>query len=84
MALRPLGQKWEAFGWSVYELDGHDLNALVNALKNVPDGTGKPVVLVSHTVKGKGLSFMEDDNNWHYRSPDSDELERAKKELGIL
>jgi len=84
MALNPLKQKWEAFGWSAYETDGHDLNLLVDVLRNVPDGTGRPVAIVAHTVKGKGVSFMEDDNNWHYRIPNADELGRAKRELGIL
>jgi transketolase len=84
MALRPLKQKWEAFGWSAYEVDGHDMGALVDAVRNVPDGSGKPVAIVAHTVKGKGISFMEDDNNWHYRSPDAGELLRARAELGLL
>jgi len=83
MALAPLKQKWEAFGWSSYEIDGHDLKALMEVLRNVPDGTGKPVAVIAHTVKGKGVSFMEDDNNWHYRSPNADELKRAKQELGV-
>jgi transketolase len=83
MALDPLRQKWEAFGWSACELDGHDLGALVRALRNVPDGSGKPVAIVAHTVKGKGIPFMEDDNNWHYRSPDAAELRTARAILGL-
>jgi transketolase len=84
MALKPLKQKWQAFGWSAYEVDGHDLGALVKALRNVPDGSGKPVALIAHTVKGKGIPFMEDDNNWHYRSPDANELKTAHDLLGLL
>jgi len=84
MALSPLRQKWEAFGWSASEVDGHDLKALVGALSKVPDGSGKPVAVIAHTVKGKGISFMEDDNNWHYRSPNADELNQAKLELGLI
>ncbi len=84
MALSPLKQKWEAFGWSAYEIDGHDLNALVDTLRNVPDDTGKPIAIVAHTVKGKGISFMEDDNNWHYRIPNANEVKAAQQELGIL
>lgn len=83
MSLQPFRQKWEAFGWNASELDGHDLNALVKALRNVPDGGGKPIAIVAHTVKGKGIPFMEDDNNWHYRSPDADELRTAKTLLGL-
>ncbi|HEX8136016.1 MAG TPA: transketolase [Pyrinomonadaceae bacterium] len=84
MALSPFRQKWEAFGWSASEVDGHDLDALVSAMSNVPDGSGKPVAIIAHTVKGKGISFMEDDNNWHYRSPNADELRQARVELGLV
>ena len=83
MALRPLQQKWEAFGWSTYEVDGHDLKKLVSLLRKVPDGTARPVAIVAHTVKGKGISIMEDDNNWHYRIPNAGELAKAKQELGL-
>jgi transketolase len=82
MAITPLADKWQAFGWSTYETDGHDLESLVRLLEGVPDGSGKPVAIVAHTVKGKGISFMEDDNNWHYRIPSADEVAAAKRELG--
>ena len=82
-ALRSLRDKWAAFGWSVQEIDGHDLGALVAALGNVPDGTNKPVAVIANTVKGKGVSFMEDDNNWHYRSPDAAEAAAALEELAL-
>ncbi|MSU34509.1 MAG: transketolase [Pedosphaera sp.] len=83
MSLAPLVKKWEAFGWSATEIDGHDVTNLAAAMSRVPDGTGKPVAIVAHTVKGKGVSFMEDDNNWHYRIPKAGEVEAARKELGI-
>ncbi len=83
MALEPLKAKWESFGWSAYEVDGHDLPALVELLRNVPDGSGKPVAIVAHTVKGKGVTFMEDDNNWHYRIPTYEEVLLAQGELGV-
>ncbi|MDA1192370.1 MAG: transketolase [Candidatus Poribacteria bacterium] len=83
MALSPLKDKWEAFGWSAYEVDGHDLDALCDALGRVPDGSGKPVAIIAHTVKGKGVSFMEDDNNWHYRIPTAEEVRQARDELGL-
>ena len=82
LALRPLRAKWEAFGWSAREVDGHGLGALVAELGCVPDGSGKPIAIIAHTVKGKGVSFMEDDNNWHDRMPDEQELAEALKELG--
>lgn len=83
MALGPLADKWRAFGWSTQEVDGHDLAALTRLLSGVPDGSGKPVAIIAHTLKGKGVSFMEDDNNWHYRIPNAEEVAAAKKELGV-
>jgi len=83
MALAPLHKKWEAFGWSTCEVDGHDLNALTQVMSRIPDGSGKPVAIIAHTVKGKGISFMEDDNNWHYRIPKPEEVAAAKRELGL-
>lgn len=83
LALNPLVDKWRAFGWSACETDGHDIAGLVRLLDRVPDGSGKPVAIIAHTVKGKGVSFMEDDNNWHYRIPTADEVTAAKKELGL-
>ena len=50
---------------------------------NVPNGSSKPVALIANTVKGKGVSFMEDDNNWHYRAPTAEELDQAFRELGL-
>jgi len=81
MALAPLKDKWAAFGWEALEVDGHDIPALFQALKKLP--AGKPLALVAHTVKGKGVSFMEDDNNWHYRSPTAEEVVKAHQELGL-
>ena len=83
MALSPLVDKWRAFGWHATEVDGHDVDVLVKLLKLVPDNSGKPVAIIAHTVKGKGVSFMEDDNNWHYRIPTKDEVAKAKIELGV-
>ena len=83
LALNPLADKWRAFGWNASEVDGHDMAALVRLMDGVPDGSGKPVAVIAHTVKGKGVSFMEDDNNWHYRIPTADEVVKAKKELGV-
>ena len=83
LMLAPLREKWTAFGWDAHEIDGHDVAALAAAMQRIPNGSGKPVALIAHTVKGKGVSFMEDDNNWHYRAPTADEVVRAKKELGL-
>ncbi|MBM4134959.1 MAG: transketolase [Nitrospira sp.] len=84
MSIRPLAEKWKSFGWSTYEVDGHDIETLFRVLSQLPDGSGKPVAVVANTVKGKGISFMEDDNNWHYRIPNSAEVQRARQELGLL
>lgn len=81
MALAPLVDKWRAFGWSAEEIDGHDPHHLRRRIQRLPDGSGRPVALIAHTVKGKGVSFMEDDNNWHYRIPSDAELQAALAEL---
>jgi transketolase len=83
LAISPLVDKWRAFGWNACEADGHDIGALVQLMSKVPDGSGKPIAIIAHTVKGKGVSFMEDDNNWHYRIPSAAEVVAAKKELGV-
>lgn len=84
LMLAPLVDKWRAFGWDAREIDGHDVNALAAAMANVPNGSGKPVALIAHTIKGRGVSFMEDDNNWHYRAPTADEVKKAHRELGLV
>lgn len=80
-ALAPLRQKWEAFGWDAIEIDGHNFADLLRATEHVPNGSGKPRAIICHTIKGKGVSFMEDDNNWHYRIPSADEVRQAAEEL---
>ena len=81
MALEPLTDKWEAFGWHAQQIDGHDFEAINKALKAARSETKKPSVIVADTIKGKGVSFMEDDNNWHYRTPNAEELAAALNEL---
>jgi len=82
MDLEPFVDKWKAFGWAVHEVDGHDVNALEKTLANVPFKPDKPSCLIAHTVKGKGVSFMEDNLLWHYRNPQGEEYEKAMQELG--
>ena len=81
MSLHPFGDKWEAFGWDAVEVDGHDFGALLGGMMRARDG--RPRAIVAHTVKGKGVSFMEDDNNWHYRIPNASEVSQALEELGV-
>jgi transketolase len=83
LQLSPLREKWEAFGWDAHEIDGHDVAMLASRMAEVPNGSGRPVALIAHTIKGKGVSFMEDDNNWHYRSPTVEEVRLARRELGL-
>ena len=81
--LEPFADKWRAFGWGVREIDGHDHRQIYDALNGVAFETGKPSVLVAHTIKGKGVSFMQDKLDWHYKSPDAAQLARALAELGV-
>ena len=82
LGLAPLADKWAAFGWFVHEIDGHDFSAIEAAVA-ARDELKRPKIIVAHTVKGKGVSFMEDDNNWHYRIPTADEVRKAAIELQI-
>lgn len=80
--LDPLAAKFRAFNWGVHEIDGHDHAALRAALLGPPPLPGRPTVVVAHTVKGKGVSFMEGKLLWHYRNPDAAQLGAALAELG--
>jgi transketolase len=80
MQLQPLDEKWRAFGWSVRSVSGHDPAELLSALAP-DDSKGRPRAIIAHTIKGRGVSFMEDDNNWHYRIPNADEVRSACAEL---
>lgn len=82
LSLEPLRAKWEAFGWEVMEVDGHNHDELSECLSSIPFKTGKPSVLIAHTVKGKGISYMENNLAWHYRSPNDELLAQALNELG--
>jgi transketolase len=79
--LEPLADKWRAFRWATVEIDGHDVGAVRAALQAVPREPGRPTAIVAHTVKGKGVSFMENELAWHYRSPSADQLAAALAEL---
>jgi transketolase len=83
MLLGSLAEKWRAFGWDVIEIDGHDYSQILIALSKFHNKVGKPLAIIANTIKGKGVSFMEDDNNWHYRIPNSAEVALSKKELGL-
>jgi transketolase len=80
--LEPFAEKWRAFGWGVREIDGHDFAQIEETLASVPAAANKPTCVVAHTVKGKGVSFMENKVLWHYRAPDPQEMAKTLLELG--
>ncbi|MFA5309849.1 MAG: transketolase [Dehalococcoidales bacterium] len=81
MELYPFPQKWWCFGWHVMEIDGHDFNQLLNALDVARNFKGQPTAIIAHTVKGKGVSFMENNVDFHGKAPNAEQLEKALKEL---
>ena len=81
MPIEPIVAKWTAFNWHVREIDGHDMAQVLDALDEAEMVTGKPTIIVSHTVKGKGVSWMELDPAWHGKAPSPEEAERAIAEL---
>ncbi len=84
MNIDPVSEKWKAFGWHVIEINGHDIKAIVDALNEAEKIKGKPTMIIAHTVKGKGVSFMENKVEYHGVAPTRDEYERAMKELEII
>jgi len=81
MNLEPFNKKWEGFGWHVIEVDGHDFTQLLGAFEQAKQVKGQPVVIIAHTVKGKGVSFMENNPAFHGKAPTATEVEIALKEL---
>ncbi len=81
--LEPLVKKWQSFGWGVREIDGHNVGEIEGALLDIPFETERPSCIIAHTVKGKGISFMENTLAWHYLSPNDEELRQALFELGV-
>lgn len=84
LGLEPLADKFEAFGWTVLESDGHDHAALIKIFSSIPTNLDKPTVVICHTTKGKGVSFMENSVLWHYRTARGEEFDAALKELEAL
>ena len=82
LALEPFADKWRSFGWNVLEVDGHDHDALAHTLDHQSSVSEKPLCVLAHTTKGKGVSFMENSVLWHYRTAQGDEYVDAMKELG--
>ena len=81
MALEPLVAKWESFGWHVSEVDGHDINEILAALNAVSAIDSMPTIIIAHTVKGKGVSFVEQDYTFHGRALKPEQAEKAREEI---
>lgn len=81
MPIEPVVDKWKSFGWHVVEIDGHDMRQVLNALDTVDNVHDQPKIIVAHTTKGKGVSYMENQSRWHGRAPNDEEHVQALKEL---
>ena len=81
MNLEPLNKKWQYFGWNVIESDGHDIAQLLAAFGKAQQATAQPTVIIAHTIKGKGVSFMENNPDFHGRAPNAEEMKVALQEL---
>ena len=77
-----MDKKWESFGWETYEIDGHSEEEILSTLNKISfDYNSKPKIIIANTIKGKGVSFIENNGRWHYRTPTDEELEKIKEEL---
>lgn len=83
VCLDPLADKWKAFGWEVKEVDGHNISELKEVFESAPFVSGKPSLVIAHTIKGKGVSFMENIPLWHYRLPNEEEMKIVCDELNL-
>ena len=84
MSYEPLRARWEAFGWSVREIDGHNMREIVDNATDIPFERGKPSLIIANTIKSKGLSFAEDKVNYHYWKATPEEIEQAEKDLNEI
>ena len=81
MAIEPLTDKWRSFGFNAIEIDGHKIDEILSAYNNASETKGRPSVIIAHTVKGKGVSFMENQAGWHGKAPNKEQMEMALREL---
>jgi len=82
MSPEPVTDKWRAFGWHVEEINGHDFKEITGALQKAKEVKGKPTMIIANTVKGKGVSYMENQVGWHGSAPNPDQTGQALSELG--
>jgi len=81
MPIEPVADKWRAFGWNTVEIDGHRMEEIVPALEGAKSFKGAPTIIIAHTVKGKGVSYMENVCEWHGKAPCREEADRALEEI---
>lgn len=81
MPLEPVKQKWESFNWAILEIDGHNIKEILDSLDKAYEISDRPTVIIAHTIKGKGVSFMEGKHEWHGKAPNDDEFKQAMEEL---
>lgn len=84
MSYEPLDERWRSFGWNVKVIDGHNLETIINTVNQAPSEKGKPTVIITDTIKSKGLSFAESKVNYHYWKTNSAEMEQAERDLDII
>ena len=82
MTVAPVGEKFQAFGWNVIQIAGHDFEQILDAFRQASACKGKPPMIVAETIKGKGVSFMENNAGWHGKAPDEEQTKQALAELG--
>ena len=82
MPIEPVADKWSAFGWRVIEIDGHNMTQIVDALELALTIKGAPTIVIAKTIKGKGVSFMENSPDWHGKAPNTEQFKLAMQELG--
>ena len=83
MRMFDISAKWESFGWAVKEIDGHDMASILDGLDFLSSTMDKPAILIAQTIKGKGVSYMEDNPSFHGAAPNDEQFEQAMQELGV-
>ena len=81
MNLEPMKKRWESFGWAVMQTDGHSISRMINIFRKIPVKPGKPHLIIARTIKGKGVSFIENNMKWHHGVPDEEQFQQAIKEI---
>lgn len=82
MTVNPVDEKWKSFGWNVIEIDGHNFEQIIDSFEKAEKTLGKPTIIIAKTIKGKGISFMEDQVGWHGSAPSNEQTQQALEELG--